>query len=790
MGDDYNHIKMIHDFADDIDGKLILSGFGEGLAPINEHFQIGNYEAMAKRAEKLSQQQGRNVYTPLAVMRSDLPAGAKGGEQDVVAILGFVVDFDAGRGKDWEKRLPDNIEAQYVLETSPDNAQCFIFFGTPILINSEADRNAAKHLLQKLTFSCDEADPSGAELSHVWRIPDLNNWPNKKKIKEGRDPTPCTVRIMKEWDGSFMALSDIEKLPELVKNSDKKHTDTTKRKPIGNPDLIADDIDTLISALQAIPNDLEYPDWIRLAHAFKAGAGGDDTYYPVFEEWSLQWPDNTPEIVRQKWNSITHAEAGAGTIFFEAKKRGWSFPNVFTRVTPYKTASAILENCFSWNDDRILVYTQDFYLWEDGYYKAIHANQVKKIIAEKLEGAQQWVKEEKKPFNPVKKDIDETFDAIKNKTLVSYKNQHNPPFWIKNDQGLAASEILCVKNGLLHIPSKTLIPHTPDLFTVNGLPYEYDPNAPEPERWLALLQEIWPGDPESIECLQTFMGYLLTPDTSQHKILMITGPARSGKGTISRIITILLGEKNVVSPLIGSFSGHGLQPLIDKTAALINDARPPRSGDTVRNIIETLLTISGEDFISVKRKYKDNWDGCLPVRFILFSNEIPSSLKDPSQALVKRFINLKMTKSFYGKEDHNLLDKLKAEVPGILNWAIEGYDKLQKRGKFVQPQSGKDALDYLKENSNPLSSFIDDCSVIAPEKSIFTEDLRDAYVRYSGDTAMSAQEFGEYLSALYPVITKVRKSRGYAYVGIGLNDNTVSEFFSAQGVPSLEEMMQ
>lgn len=270
---------------------------------------------------------------------------------------------------------------------------------------------------------------------------------------------------------------------------------------------------------------------------------------------------------------------------------------------------------------------------------------------------------------------------------------------------------------------------------------------------------------------------------------MFTGPARSGKGTISRTTTLLLGKKNVVSPLIGSFKEFGLEPLIDKTAALINDARPPKSGETVRNIIETLLTISGGDYISVRRKNKGNWDGYLPIRFVLFSNEIPSTLKDPSQALAKRFIHIKMTKSFYDKEDHSLFDKLQAEITGILNWALDGYENLQKRGKFIQPESGKDALDYLKENSNPLASFISDCCVIAPERQILTEDLREAYSLHSGDNEMTPQDFGTNLFALYPVLNKVKKSQGYFYVGIGLNDIPVSEFFGPKEEIDLDKMM-
>ncbi len=787
MSDSLSHIKKIHELAAGIDGKMILASYGEDIPSRIMHFKVGDYEVMARHAEQWSKEPGRNVYMPLVVMRPDLPAGAKGGEKDVVATLGFVIDFDGGRGKDWSGRLPDSIEPQYVLETSPDNAQCFLFFENPVIIKSEYDRNTTKNTLKKLTSSCKEADPSGAELSHIWRIPGLNNWPNKKKINEGRDPNPCTVTVIKEWDGSFIALSDIEALLEH-----KEQVNLKEHKPIGHPDLMARDFEVLVSALQAIPNDLKYGEWIRLAHAFKGGVGGSEDYYPVFEEWSLQWLDNTPKIVRKKWDSIKYAEAGAGTIFHEAKKRGWKFPNIFNRKSPYKTADTILDNCFSCEGEKTLVYTQDFYLWKDGYYQATHEDQVKKTVSEELENAQQFDKdsERKTPFNPKKNDIAEVLEAIKNKTLVSFESGKTPPFWIRNDPGLKPSEILCVKNGLLHIPSRTLIPHTSDFFTVNGLPYEYDPNEPPPEQWLKFLQSIWPDDPESIECLQMWMGYLLTSDTSQHKILMITGPARSGKGTISRIIVMLLGKNNVVSPQIASFKDFGLQPLIDKTAAMINDARPPKGGEGARSIVETLLNVSGGDSMSIPRKYKENWNGYLPARFVLFSNEIPSSLKDPSQALANRLIHIKMTKTFLGREDRDLSDKLQTEISGILNWSLEGYDKMKKRGKFTQPESGKDALDYLKESSNPLASFLSNCCIIKPDASILTEDLREAYTFYSGDKEMSPQDFGTYLLALCPTVANVRKGRGYTYIGIGLDDDPVSEFLSGKTTVSLDKMVQ
>lgn len=73
--------------------------------------------------------------------------------------------------------------------------------------------------------------------------------------------------------------------------------------------------------------------------------------------------------------------------------------------------------------------------------------------------------------------------------------------------------------------------------------------------------------------LRTWFGYCLTGDTSQQKMLLIVGPKRSGKGTIARVLTRLIGNGNVSGPTTSSLAGpFGLQPLIGKTLAIVSDA--------------------------------------------------------------------------------------------------------------------------------------------------------------------------------------------------------------------------
>ena len=87
----------------------------------------------------------------------------------------------------------------------------------------------------------------------------------------------------------------------------------------------------------------------------------------------------------------------------------------------------------------------------------------------------------------------------------------------------------------------------------------------------------------------------------------------------------------------------------------------------------------------------------------------------PEQRLQRRrLILLTLTESFYGKEDLNLKDRLHAELPGILNWSIEGWKRLRERGHFKQPKSSRDLVQELEDLASPISAFIRDCCDLDP----------------------------------------------------------------------------
>lgn len=288
--------------------------------------------------------------------------------------------------------------------------------------------------------------------------------------------------------------------------------------------------------------------------------------------------------------------------------------------------------------------------------------------------------------------------------------------WIgEHAAGAPALDVVACRNGLLHLPTGTLTPPTPRYFTTTALPLDYDEAAPAPERWLAFLAQLWSDDETSITALQEWIGYLLTPDTRQQKIAMLIGPKRSGKGTIARIVGALLGATNVASPTLASLgTNFGMWPLIGKPAAIIGDARLGGRSD-VAQVVERLLSVSGADNQTIDRKHREPWTGTLPTRFTIISNEIPR-FNDASDALPSRMLMLELTRTWFNGEDTTLTDKLLAELPGILRWAVEGWRRLRARGHFAQPATSAAAIAEMADLASPVGAWARErCSTSEPD---------------------------------------------------------------------------
>jgi len=393
-----------------------------------------------------------------------------------------------------------------------------------------------------------------------------------------------------------------------------------------------------------------------------------------------------------------------------------------------------------------------FYAWEGSHYVERPPEVMRAALYGFLDKAKTYASNgEIVDFEPNKSKVANVLEATAAEAQLAHMIR--PPAWLDGSTSPAPAEIIACRNKLLHLPTMQTRPHTPQFFTLNALDFDFDLNAPEPKEWLGFLQTIWPNDPQAIETLQEIFGLCLTAETKYQKAFLIVGPKRSGKGTIARVLTQVLGAANVCGPtLSGLATNFGLQPLIGKRLAIISDARLGGKADA-QVIVERLLAITGEDALTIDRKFRDAWTGRLDVRFLLLTNELPR-LTDSSGALAGRLIILTMTRSFYGKEDLGLGARLTRELPGILPWAIAGWQRLTARGYFVPPKSSEDAMRDLADLGSPISAFLRDRCIVGPGYSVRVDELYSSWCRWCEDQGRdhpgTKATFGRDLSAAVP----------------------------------------
>ena len=378
-------------------------------------------------------------------------------------------------------------------------------------------------------------------------------------------------------------------------------------------------------------------------------------------------------------------------------------------------------------------------------------------------------------------------DQIKAKTIISGRVEPNT--WLtQHKHDWPDNEILTAPNGQIRFTKigagmprdQWCRPNTSRFFSLHSLAFPVADDAPEPDAWLSFLNELWPHDPQSIATLQDWFGYVLSGATALQKILLIVGPKRSGKGTIARTLAGMIGKHNIAGPTLSSLAGNfGLSPLLNKPLAIISDAR--LSGRIDQSIVvERFLSISGEDVLSVDRKFLSPVTCSLPTRLMIFSNELPR-LGDSSGAMASRLILLRLTESFFGRENTKLTNQLLAELPGIFLWSIAGLRRLREHGRITQPESASDMVQDMESLGSPIGAFVRDRCCVNPGWAASTAACTPSGNSWCEENGRrepgTMATFGRDLLAAVPGLTKKQRrddegERHRVYEGLGILGQT------------------
>jgi putative DNA primase/helicase len=289
-----------------------------------------------------------------------------------------------------------------------------------------------------------------------------------------------------------------------------------------------------------------------------------------------------------------------------------------------------------------------------------------------------------------------------------------------------AEQGLIMANGVVETEAgvRVLRPHSPLRFNLTSLPFDYSPEA-VPDEWLKFLESSLPDNPTGQAFLQEWFGYVLSGRTDHQMMASLVGASRSGKGVIGRTLEAMLGKGNTIGVTLNDLAGeYGLGDLIGKSLATISE--PKWASRAAGEVVEPLLRITGNDSIRANRKYQQPWEGHLGVRFMVLSNETPR-LINRSGALANRMTHLRFDVSFAGREDIGLEERVQRELPGILNWALAGLDRLDEQGRFTKPESHTAVDARFREYADPDADFIEQMCVLGPDLTVNQAALHGAY---------------------------------------------------------------
>lgn len=347
--------------------------------------------------------------------------------------------------------------------------------------------------------------------------------------------------------------------------------------------------------------------------------------------------------------------------------------------------------------------------YKDGYYQMLTDQQVSDIVLNGLYEDMLWGYRTKKNVS----------DKVA--CLISVI----PDLVISDDKGC----IINVKNGLLDIFSKVLIPHTPDFVSLIQYPVVYDPDAKCPI-WDACMKD-WMSGPECEEktrLLQQFTGYILSSSMFYDRALFMVGDGGNGKSTFIDTIAMVIGHQATSHiDLEGLYGQFGMQGLVGKRLNIIEEV----AGNYYQsNKLKKL--ISGEP-VTIDIKYKPQFTFRPQAKFVFSVNLLPR-VDDTSTATERRICAITFKNNYRKNPNYKLrsdMGLLAKELSGILNWMLEGAMDLQAKGNFIITEEQTQMLNEYRQENSSVEGFLFECIMLDPESSVDVPDLYAEYKKWS-----------------------------------------------------------
>jgi putative DNA primase/helicase len=260
------------------------------------------------------------------------------------------------------------------------------------------------------------------------------------------------------------------------------------------------------------------------------------------------------------------------------------------------------------------------------------------------------------------------------------------------------------------IPTEQYVfPHTPTLITTVKLDYAFDPAADCP-RFKKYLAEVL-IEPDKIEQTQMMFGVAFVPATRYNVIFILYGNGGTGKTVLIHTLTHAVGKTNVCCVPLRVFSNRfALQPLTTCLLNIVGEMDTETDNSSSLGAVEGILKdISSGGDIRVEQKNKDAYMATATARNVFATNGLPNFI-DRSDGIWDRLriIPFELKIRDTDRDNKFLKEEIVAnELPGIFMWAMEGYAKLLRLGRFPECARGKEIKNKYRLNCDHERMFLE-----------------------------------------------------------------------------------
>ena len=284
--------------------------------------------------------------------------------------------------------------------------------------------------------------------------------------------------------------------------------------------------------------------------------------------------------------------------------------------------------------------------------------------------------------------------------------------WLKPAENTAYSifdqqkNVINLKNGIYDLEKNKLLPHDKNYYLTHYIPHEYSISADCP-RWKNFLNDIFLGDKDLIHYVQKVIGYSLSGITSERTIFILWGTGSNGKSTFLKVIKKLMGSYGnvVISDALMQRKNPNTHDLADLRGSRFVYATETDDGKKLNAALIKQLT--GNDPVKTRFLYKEYFVYDPEFKAFLATNHKPEADSD-DEALWKRIKLIPfLFKPKMDEIDLNLYDRLIEEIPGILSWAIEGFQMWKNEG-LNEPEKIIQATEEYRNESDSLQYFLNE----------------------------------------------------------------------------------